>query len=197
MKVLLGFLLGTASPDVAWGVVQVLVAAIAGVVSARFVTKPYEARTEQDLARLRSDLEAERDERRALRGRLDFQEEKRFDLLHVERAKVMRETYSALCELEDAEEQFAESFNTVERLPNAREDWESCDAPDLPSEMRFGPTKYSLTETLQAIFRSSTQRILLSTINFSAGCTKGSSLFPASRNRKTSTKSKPTLCGNC
>jgi hypothetical protein len=83
-------------------------ALVSGLVT-RFMVKPYKAHTTERLALLSSDLERERDERRALRDRVDTQEKTRFDLLHEQRAQVMRETFSALCDLEDALDDFSRS----------------------------------------------------------------------------------------
>lgn len=88
-------------------VLAIIAGAVAGGLATRFLVEPYQARTQERLASVESDLRAERE---ALRDRVEAQEAKRFDLLHEWRAKAMSDTYAALCALQDAHDKFSNSF---------------------------------------------------------------------------------------
>lgn len=75
-------------------------------------------------ARLENDLKTERADRQALLDRVQAQEAKRFDLLHEWRAKAMMDSYAALCNLEDAHEDFSKSFGGFEGGPTPLNYWE-------------------------------------------------------------------------
>ena len=106
-------------------VVAVIAGAIAGGLATRFLVEPYKARTQQRLAHVESDLSIERAERQALLDRVQAQEAKRFDVLHEWRAKAMSETYAALCDLEDAVDDFSRSFAGFVGGPTPINFWES------------------------------------------------------------------------
>jgi hypothetical protein len=101
-----------------------LAGAIAGPIATRLFLKPYEVATTTALAKVQSDLTVERDERTALRDRIDAQENKRFDVLHEQRSRVMAETYSALCDLDDAHDEFSRSFGGYVGGPGPADFWQ-------------------------------------------------------------------------
>jgi hypothetical protein len=124
-----------------------LVSAVAAVLLLRFIQKPYEALISENLARLQAELASERDERTALRNRIDHQDEKRFDLLHEHRAGAMRETYSALCDLEDAFDHFAHSFMGLAGAPGPADRWQDF--------VNAGNNYRATAHTLQSAMRTS------------------------------------------
>lgn len=131
------------------GLVQVASGVIGGAVGgalvtgliARFIVKPYEAQTTEKLTLLGSNLENERDERRALRDRVDTQEKTRFDLLHEQRAQVMRETFSALCDLEDALDDFSRSYGGFVGGPGPMEYWKKMQSAAISFRKAFSPNR--------------------------------------------------------
>lgn len=77
-------------------VLAIIAGALAGGLTTRFLVEPYKAQTQERLAHVESNLTTEREERQALRDRVQSQEATKFDLLHEWRAKAMLETYAAL-----------------------------------------------------------------------------------------------------
>ncbi len=136
------------SVSITAAVVAAVVGALAGALATRFISKPYESRTAESLTRLQSDLEAERDERQALRDRLDIQEKKRFDVLHEQRAQVMRETYSALCDLSDAFEAFSRSFKGFIGGPGPLDSWEKLKHAGETYRKAFWPNRILFEKSL-------------------------------------------------
>jgi hypothetical protein len=112
----------------AWHVIDAIIAVVSGAIAGglvtRFIVEPYKSGTQERLAHVESDLAVERDERKALRERVDARDARRFDLLHEWRAKAMLETYARLCELEDAYEAFSRSFGGFVGGPTPKKFWE-------------------------------------------------------------------------
>jgi hypothetical protein len=127
-----------------------LAGAIGGAIATRFVLKPYEVATTERLTRLQSDLSAESDERKGLRDRLDFQERKRFDILHEQRAQAMRDTYAALCDLEDARDAFQRSFGGFVGGPGPGDYWSKFRDAGERYRNAFHPNQLLFDEGLAA-----------------------------------------------
>src|ERR1700723_2133554 len=104
--------------------VSAILGTLAGGFATRYMVKPYEVRSDENLAKVQAEIANDRDERNALRHRLDTQDLKRFDWLHQERASVMQATYAALCDLEDARDAFAGSFMGFVGDPGPAKYWE-------------------------------------------------------------------------
>ena len=82
--------------DAVWlsGTVAAIVSVIGTSLMARFLTKPYEANMAAHLTHLESELQDEREERKALRSRIDIQEQTRFTALRTMRAEAISLTAS-------------------------------------------------------------------------------------------------------